>query len=498
VNEPQPHLNAADGEWHRLHPATPLLRGGIALIAIISFMIVQLRDELINNFFGAENGDDPIGAIRDSEYLWLVIIAIIVGLALFVFGFYLSWRMHSFRITDEVVEVRSGVLFRTNRKGRLDRIQGINVVKSFIPRVFGASKLEVNVAGQDANVQLAYLPTAVADQLRADILRLASGTHEASIAQTAAGSGDIIRDRVAELLGPELDPEKLRAESVVSMNLGRVVGSIVLGDGTVFVIAAIVGISVTAGATGSPLFLVGIIPGLIGIGSYYVRRFGRSLRFTIAGTPDGVRIGYGLLSTTNETLPPGRIHSVQVSQPLLWRIPGWWEVKVNRAAKSSASGAANQENTTILPVGNRDDVLRVLALVLPTLDHDGRIRHGLHEAAGDGYTNSPRRAAVIRWFSWRRNGIALTDDAVLLRKGFIWRELVIVPLARLQSVALQVGWLRRRLRLATLRLHTVAGPITPVIGGVDQSVAHDFFARIAEAASERGRTDTSQRWRSND
>ena len=24
----------ADGEWHRLHPATPLLRGGIVIIAI--------------------------------------------------------------------------------------------------------------------------------------------------------------------------------------------------------------------------------------------------------------------------------------------------------------------------------------------------------------------------------------------------------------------------------------------------------------------------------
>lgn len=498
MSEPQPRMNAADGEWHRLHPATPLLRGGIALIAIIGVIAAQLRDQVVDRIIGRGDDGDPFEALQRSGLFWIAIGVILVTLVLFVFGFFLSWRMHSFRITNEVVEVRSGVLFRTNRKGRLDRIQGINVVKSFIPRVFGAAKLEVNVAGQDANVQLAYLPTAVADQLRADILRLASGTHEAPIEHAPVGSGDVIRDRVAELLGPELDAEKLRAESVVSMNLGRVLGSIVLSDGTIFVIAAIVGFSLTAGLTRSPEFLFGIIPGVLGIGSYYVRRFSRSLRFTIAGTPDGVRIGYGLLSTTNETLPPGRIHSVQVSQPLLWRIPGWWQVKVNRAGKSTTSGAANQENTTILPVGNRDDVLRVLALVLPSLDHDGRIRHGLHEAAGDGYTNSPRRAAVIRWFSWRRNGIALTDDAVLLRKGFIWRELIIVPLARLQSVALQVGWLRRRLRLATLRLHTVAGPITPVIGGVDQAAADDFFARIAEAASERGRSDTSQRWRSND
>ena len=59
----------------------------------------------------------------------------------------------------------------------------------------------------------------------------------------------------------------------------------------------------------------------------------------IAGTPDGIRVGFGLLSTSNETLPPGRIHSVQVSQPLLWRLPGWWEIRVNRAGRSTTKAA---------------------------------------------------------------------------------------------------------------------------------------------------------------
>src|SRR5690606_30860646 len=114
---------------------------------------------------------------------------------------------------------------------------------------------------------------------------------------------EVVRDRVAELLAPELDVEAVRAQSVVKMDLGRVVGSILLGDGTIFLVLLIIGIVTTVIATGSPLFLVGVIPALIGVAGYYVKRFGRSLRFTIASTPDGVRIGYGLLSTTNETLP---------------------------------------------------------------------------------------------------------------------------------------------------------------------------------------------------
>ena len=492
----------ADGEWHRLHPATPLLKGGIALIAIISFMVYSLRDQLIEQYLGGEGDDDPLAWLTESGFFWPVALGILVGLILFVVGFYLSWRMHTFRITDELVEVRSGILFRTNRKAHLDRIQDINISRPFLARLFGAAKLEINVAGQGANVHLQYLGSAAADALRAEVLRLASGTQHPSAPAAAAGSGDMIRDRVAELLAPELDPQLAAPQSVVSMNLGRVLGSLLLSTTTIVVIIAIVGFTVTAGVSRNIGFLIPLLPAIYGVATYYSKRFSRSLRFTIASTSDGIRIGYGLLSTTNETLPPGRIHSVLVSQPLLWRIPGWWEIKINRASKSSASGAANQANTTILPVGSKDDVLRVLALVLPSLDTpegSALLSAGLAGRGGDdGFEGSPRRSAWLLWFAWRRNGLAIADDSALLRTGAIWRRLVIVPLARMQSVALEVGWLRRRLRVATLRLHTVAGPVVSIVEGVDSAVASSYFDRMAAAAVVHGGRDTTQRWRAND
>ena len=149
-----------DGEWHRLHPATPFLRGGVALIAIFAFVIANLREQLFESIIpgivGApgHGNDDPIGFVVERGYLVFALLGVAALLLVLIGAFYLSWRMHSFRITDEVVEVRSGVIFRTNRKGRLDRIQGINITRPVIARLFGAAKLEVNVAGQDANVQL--------------------------------------------------------------------------------------------------------------------------------------------------------------------------------------------------------------------------------------------------------------------------------------------------------------------------------------------------------
>ena len=488
----------ADGEWHRLHPATPLLKGGIAFVAILGVIIVNLRDVVINIVFGGGPGDefDPFVWIIEHDYAGLILLAIIGGLLLFIAGFYVSWRMHTFRITDEQVEVRSGILFRTNRRGRLDRIQGINIVRPFLARLVGAARLEISVAGQDANVQLAYLGSAAADELRREILLLASGSvpeaQEGSARPQAGYPARVVND----LLSPELPPDAAPPESVVQMHLGRLIGSLLLSGFTVVLLGAIVAVIVAAATTREFFFLFGFVPAIIGMGGYYISKFTKSLRYSIASTPDGIRVGFGLLSTSNETLPPGRIHAVQVSQPLFWRPAGWWEIKINRASHSSAQGAAGQANTTILPVGNLADVRKVLELVLPGLDPQV-ILDGLTSRGGDdGFTNSPRRARIIRWFSWRRNGFAIVPGAVLLRRGAIWRDLQVVPAARMQSVALTQGPLLRRLGLAAIRLHTVAGPVTPHLGAIDAEVAVQAFGDIADAAVRSAGADTSHRWRS--
>src|SRR5690606_20456488 len=106
-----------------------------------------------------------------------------------------------------------------------------------------------------------------------------------------------------------------------------------------------------------------LIPIAIGFGTYLVNQVLKYLRYSIAATPDGVRIGYGLLSIRNDTLPPGRIHSVAVSQSLLWRPADWWTIRVNRASRTSTSsdgGQAQQQASIVLPVGTRDDVFKVL------------------------------------------------------------------------------------------------------------------------------------------
>ncbi|BDZ48823.1 membrane protein [Frondihabitans sucicola] len=482
-------LDLTDGEWHRLHPATPLLKGGIVFVVILGIFVNNAREQLLQFFIpgpdghrGGGGGDDgdPVDYVLNHGLIGLVLLGIAALLVVIIGIFYLSWRMNTFRVTAETVEVRSGIVFRTNRRARLDRIQGINIQRPILARVFGAAKLEINQAGHDANVPLAYLRSASADEVRSEILRRASGTREAANPQTGSvgqpGTG-VIEQRLNEFLAEPLGEDGQPPQSVVHMHLGRLIGSAVLSGFTLFMVAIVVAVVVSIVTTGQYFLLFVFLPTILGSFSYYSRRIVKSLRYSITSTRDGIRIGWGLLSTSNETLPPGRIHSIRLSQPLMWRPFGWWEVKINRASHSSTKGADNQANTTILPVGSKDDVVRVLGLILPELvgltAADVQIEDGLARgefsapevvaaqpqraveestrtlslieagmtSAGSegGFTTSPRRGQVLRWFSWRRNGFRTAPGALLLRKGAIWRQLVVVPLPRLQSVGVRQG-----------------------------------------------------------
>jgi putative membrane protein len=518
----------ADGQWHRLHPASPLLRGGLFIVAVLGFIIANFRERLIDGFFGVPGyGGDPIDEIIRRGVVGWVLLGVGAVLVLILLGFYLAWRMHTFRVSDEVVEVRSGLVFRSNRRARLDRIQGVNIVRPFIPRLFGAAKLEVSVAGQDANVQLAYLGSALADALRRDILHLASGLRQpdpsapafgpggtgfgvavtgiaggtgfgAAVTGIAGGIGGFAADRANEFFAPELDPDVAPPKSVVRIPPGRLIGSVLFSSFTVILVLGGIAVIVGVGVGGSGWLFVAILPGMIGGVSYYLSRFTKSLRYSIAGTPDGVRVGFGLLSTSNETLPPGRVHAIRVSQPLLWRPFGWWQVRINTAGHSTNKGAAGEANTTTLPVGAENDVARVLELILPGFDSDDHlalISVGLRSKGGDdGFVNAPRRAAWLRPFSWRRTGYTISGGVAMLRRGVISRELILVPLARLQSVGVSQGPVQRMLRLASATLHTVAGPVAATLSVLDAGEAVALFDRVAAGAVESAHLDTSHHW----
>lgn len=504
-----------DGEWHRLHPATPLLRGGIAFLAITGFVIANLRERLVEVFLPAAGEYDPeeydpLTYVWEHGYVGLALLAVLVVLLVVLVAFFLSWRMHTFRVTGEAVEVRSGILFRTHRKAKLDRIQGVGISRPLFPRLFGAAKMEVSVAGQDASVKLEYLFSRDADDLRRDVLTLASGVRLAergiAPAPTVGPHGvvqghdaalpRIVNERVNEFLAPELDPNTAPPESVVRIPPGRLVGSTVLSLGTVF-IALLAIVMIVSLINGQIWALFWFVPSVIGIVSYFWTTVTKSLRYSIAGTPSGVRIGFGLFSTSNDTLPPGRVHAIEVTQSILWRPFGWWQVKINKAGLSAEAAAGGKGNTTVLPVGTLNDVARVVELLLggvTAVDLHAELDRAIRDPAHSGFVLAPRRAAWLDPFAWRRTGYSLHDGLLLFRRGVVWRKIDLLPLARLVSFAVSQGPVERMLRLASARAHTVIGPITATLPIIGTAEAARLFEDVSAGIVQASLSDHSHRW----
>ncbi|WP_394279760.1 PH domain-containing protein [Microbacterium sp.] len=487
----------SDGAWHRMHPLSPLLRGGLTVIVVLGILVANLRDRLISlvlpDGMSWEDDGDPLQLILDNGALIPALLIGIAGLLVLVAIFWLSWRFASFRITGDDVEVRSGVLFRTHRRAPLDRVQGVNLTRPALARLVGLAKLEVVGAGLDANVKLEYLSTANAETIRGDILRLASGRQraDAEARRTPEPQGAVgrISAGITEIVDG-VDESDVEPESIVRVPVSRLILANLLSGSTIWFVGLVVALVVAA--VFQPLWLIAAagaaIPAAIGFGAYTVRQFIRTMRYSIAPTAAGVRVTFGLLTTVTETLPPGRVHAVDIRQPLLWRWGGWWRIRVNRISGRSATDASAAQAADVLPIGTLDDVERVLRLLLPAVEVDAALLEaGLRgPRPGDGFTVSPPRAWPIVPLSRRRNGFRLLPDAVLMRSGRLWPKLVILPLARLQSVRVDQGPIDRALGLARVTGHTVTGPVTAAVEALDHRDALGLWTATAAGAIAAG------------
>lgn len=429
----------------------------------------------------------------------LLALGILTGILVLLAGvFFLSWWFTRYQVTDDHVRVHSGIVFRQQRQARIDRVQAIDIVQPLLARLFGLAELrfEVADAGESA-VRLAFLKLDDAQHLRATILDSASGV-AAAPAGTAApedGAAGPVRPG-ARVEAPEQD--------IVALSGGRVVAATLLSGTTLFLLAAAVAVAVVqlvtrALAPGSEgISLVLLLPVLFGVASGYWVEFSTSFNFRASVSRDGIRVRYGLLDTRAQTIPPGRVQAVSVTQSPLWRLTGWYRVSVNVAGYGAGTGNEGQARTKLLPAGTLQEVFQVLALVLPdpgTPDPMDVFTAGITGRDGAGsFTTTPRRARWIAPLAWRRNGFALTDTAVLVRSGAWWRVLSVVPHARTQSLALQQGPLLRRFGTSDVVLHSTPGPVRPRVRKLDNASAWHLFREQAVRAGEARQRDQTHRW----
>ncbi len=479
--------------WHRVHPVTPLVRGW----TVIAVLLVVVGQQTLNGLPEGEN-------LLEGNRWWMILLGILaVGLVGLGYSA-LAWRMTSYAVDDESVHLRTGVLFRQQRKARLDRLQAVDVVQPLLARFFGLAELKLEVAGgADSGVKLGFLKEVEANRLRNDLLARAAGLRVArerpagapaadatGTEQTTGGPVDATADSGVAAPGPAADGLLVAPEApeqpVTAVGPGRLVASLVRSGATVGLVLGVLGIAGVVIGTREIGVLFSALPAVLGFGGFLFSRFSGEFGFRSAISPDGIRLRHGLLETRSQTIPPGRVQAVRLRQGPFWRGPDWWRVDVNVAGYGVSSDGSDT-TSVLLPVGTRDEALAALWLVLPDLgtsDPRALLDEGLSGLdAGEHFTVTPRRARLLDLVSWRRNGFTVTDRALVLRGGRVFRSLVVVPHERTQSLGLEQGPLQRRFDVATFAVHSTPGPVSPKVWHLDAGDA----ARLLDTQAQRAR-----------
>lgn len=149
------------------------------------------------------------------------------------------------------------------------------------------------------------------------------------------------------------------------------------------------------------LIFMALLPGtfvpLLGYLGTLWARFDGAANFKITPSGQGgVTLRYGFTGTHTQNVMVERIQALAVEQPILWRAFGWYRIKMTIAG----IGIEKNENQKLvtrniaLPVGNRQETLMVLRLLLPALD-EAQAQVLLDTANGSLKSQKPQVPALI-------------------------------------------------------------------------------------------------------
>lgn len=264
------------------------------------------------------------------------------------------------------------------------------------------------------------------------------------------------------------------------------------------------------------LIFMALLPGtfvpLLGYLGTLWARFDGAANFKITPSGQGgVTLRYGFTGTHTQNVMVERIQALAVEQSILWRVFGWYRIKMTIAG----IGVEQNDNQKLvtrniaLPVGNRQEALMVLRLLLPALD-EAQAQVLLDTANGSLKRQQPQVPAMIvtpfsaRWMdllTWKRNGVTTVGytagsarattridsdaarssvgehtrgDLLLIRGGYFIRTLSIVPVNRVLSVSWGQGPLQRAFGCASVHFGTVPGPVRTLMMHLPPRVCEDL------------------------
>lgn len=450
-------------EWRRLEVRTVLVRPFNEILGLIPVLI----------------GVVVLGQHGGQRIWWGVGI---VGLLL-LRGL-LRWLTTRYRITDEQVEVRSGLVFRQRLATRRERIRTVESTAKFGHRLFGVTSVRIGTGQHEQRnrktMVLDAVTNAEADRLRRELLRRATPTPTVEVRSdvlaqldwgwlryapltlsglfAVAAIAGIVWRSFNEL---DIDPDKigLARQGVHWLKNANV--------STVIAVAAVVALVI--------IVFGSMIVYALKFNGYQLSR----------EADDTLHVRRGLLTTSAVTIEEARLRGVEVREPLLLRL--------GRGARLSAvaTGLQNRnESHLLVPPGPISVVHQVAAKALrangsptdvPLVRHPGRaLRRRLLRAV-----LPPLVLVLVLWLAhvwggwpnwlwqvacvlpvlgvplgvnrYRNLGHTLTSKYLVTRFGSLDRRTVALQRDGIIGWKVRQSFFQRRVGLATLTATIAAG-----------------------------------------
>jgi putative membrane protein len=343
-------------DWQRLDPrmlaVTPIRQlFGFLPVIVVVFVIGTQGQDMDGRVFGLLAG---------------VLAVVAAGM--------LRWLTTRYRITDERVELRAGLLFRTARSVPRDRIRSVDLTAGPVHRLFRLSVVRVGTGEhaeglESRELTLDAVSAAEADRLRRRLLDrvAAAGPQRAdSAAQRDAAPALPAATELAALDWSWLRFAPLTTSSLVAV--GAVGGAFAQFFNELGVspadLADLTGIGPDVSTAPlwlgiSLLALVILVIAVLGSLLIFVEAW---WRFRLVREPGGtLRIHRGLLTTRSVSLEERRLRGVEVTEPPLLRLGRGARLT---AVATGLGGRPGQGRGVLLPPAPRQEAHRVAGAVL--------------------------------------------------------------------------------------------------------------------------------------
>ena len=519
----------ATGDWQRTSPFAILFFIGNA--AKLTFrLFIQGLIPVLALFLARGEGFGRLPVV--------LLVFLGVGLLLIAVISILQWACFRFRIAEDRLLIRKGVLKKTALDLPFDRVQGINVERSLVDRAIGLVTVILDTSGSvQAEGKLPSVRRELADHLRAGVAaaRPESGPGEPAEADPSAtattpggsphrgrvllklGAGDIVRIGLANrnfilvtaFLGVMTD---LLQRSFVAPVVEAIEASVDSATSAFSALGALAQVVLVA----IFLFAVAGVALLLLVTAAFLRHY----NFTLWHDGTTFRSRAGLFTQREVVVQARKIQQLTVSRDLVLR---WFRRYRLRAPPATAMVPSGNEASMGIEIANVLDVpllegrlardirgrvfgreapgipvlpaSRAFARVSPHYIRALTLRiflvatlaMGALALAFGGLLFAPVAlvpwwiaslpvAVLIAWQRWRRQGYASDDEGLASRSGFVGSKVDAFVMRKAQSVAVKRSPLQRRKGLATLQVRLASGAIT--VPYIDHRVACRLRDRI--------------------